>query len=105
MTKGCLTLSYIGEPDITCSGVHAGTMVTAQTNPDDDEEPMFMQYFRGGKGGNVRADAAKGATAAPAAAPQFRTVSELLVSHINGRGTSFERFPNLEHPFVCLHRM
>ena len=105
MTKGCLALSYIDKPVITCSGVHAGTMVTAQTNPDDDEEPMFMQYFRGGKGGNVRADAAKGATAAPAAAPQFRTVGELLVSHINGRGISFERFPNLEHPFVCLHRM
>lgn len=62
-----------GDDRFNTAVVHDGTMVTAQTNPDDDEEPMFMQYFRGGKGGNVRADAAKGATAAPAAAPQFRT--------------------------------
>merc|ERR1712032_508736 len=62
-----------GDDRFNTAVVHDGTMVTAQTNPDDDEEPMFMQYFRGGKGGNVRADAAKGATAAPAAATQFRT--------------------------------
>ena len=74
---------------VTCPGVHAGTMVTAQTNPDDDEEPMFMQYFRGGKGGNVRSEAAKGATAAPAASPQFRTVRELLFPHLNTRPIFF----------------
>ena len=52
----------------------AGTMVTTQTNATaDEEEPMFMQYFRG-KGGNARnADAATGASAPPAP-PQFRTV-------------------------------
>ena len=50
-------------------------MVTAQTNAiADEEEPMFMQYFRG-KGGNARsADAATGAST-PTALPQFRTVS------------------------------
>merc|ERR1712051_58499 len=51
--------------------VHDGTMVTAQTNADEDEEPMFMQYFRGERG-NARNAAAKGASPAPAT-PQFRT--------------------------------
>lgn len=62
-----------GDERFNTAVVHDGTMVTTQTNATaDDEEPMFMQYFRG-KGGNARnADAATSASAPPAP-PQFRT--------------------------------